>query len=120
MDEDLAQTVQDAGIENVKIRSVLTCECRPWRLYPLLRPQSGRGVMVDLGEAVGIIAAQSIGEPGTQLTMRTFHIGGTARIDEQSHIDASNAGTVKYQNVKFVENRDGKPVAINRNGCAWW
>ena len=116
IDEDLAQSVQDAGIENVRIRSVLTCECRRGVCIRCYGRNLASGRAVELGEAVGIIAAQSIGEPGTQLTMRTFHIGGTARIEEQSHIEASNAGTVRYQNVKFVENRDGKPIAINRNG----
>ena len=64
-----------------------------------------------------MIAAQSIGEPGTQLTMRTFHIGGTARFEEQSSIETRNIGTVRYQNLKTVDNRDGRPVAINRNGA---
>ncbi len=75
------------------------------------------GRPVEMGEAVGVIAAQSIGEPGTQLTMRTFHIGGTARVEEQSSIEAGNAGTLRYQNLKSVDNRDGMPVAINRNGA---
>jgi DNA-directed RNA polymerase subunit beta' len=117
IDEDLAREVQDAGIENVKIRSVLTCECKRGVCIKCYGRNLATGQIVELGEAVGIIAAQSIGEPGTQLTMRTFHIGGTARIEEQSSIEATNAGTVRYQNVKFVENRDGKPVAINRNGA---
>jgi len=117
IDEDLATAVQDAGIETVKIRSVLTCECRRGVCIRCYGRNLATGRLVELGEAVGVIAAQSIGEPGTQLTMRTFHIGGTARIEEQSSIENRNAGSVRYQNLKVVENRDGKPVAINRNGA---
>ena len=117
IDEDLATEIQDAGIETVKIRSVLTCECKRGVCVRCYGRNLATGRLVELGEAVGVIAAQSIGEPGTQLTMRTFHIGGTARIEEQSAIECRHAGTVRYQNVKFVMNRDGKPVAINRNGA---
>jgi len=117
IDEDLATAVQDAGIESVRIRSVLTCECKRGVCIRCYGRNLASGRPVELGEAVGVIAAQSIGEPGTQLTMRTFHIGGTARIDEQSSIECRNAGTVRYQNIKSVINRNGKPVAINRNGA---
>jgi DNA-directed RNA polymerase subunit beta' len=117
IDEDLATTVQDAGIESARIRSVLTCECERGVCDRCYGRDLATGKRVERGEAVGVIAAQSIGEPGTQLTMRTFHIGGTARIEEQSNIEARNAGTVRYQNLKTVTNRDGKPVAINRNGA---
>jgi DNA-directed RNA polymerase subunit beta' len=117
MDEDLSREVQDAGIETVKIRSVLTCECKRGVCIRCYGRNLATGRLVEMGEATGVIAAQSIGEPGTQLTMRTFHIGGTARIEEQSSIESNNAGTVRYQNLNVVENRDGKPVAINRNGA---
>jgi len=117
IDEDLAQAVQEAGIESVKIRSVLTCECERGVCIRCYGRNLATGRPVELGEAVGVIAAQSIGEPGTQLTMRTFHIGGTARIEEQSNIESSNAGTVRYQNLKTVDDREGRPVAINRNGA---
>jgi DNA-directed RNA polymerase subunit beta' len=117
IDEDLATEVQDAGIETVRIRSVLTCETKRGVCVRCYGRNLATGRLVELGEAVGVIAAQSIGEPGTQLTMRTFHIGGTARIEEQSGIEARNAGTVKFQNLKTVESRHGKPVAINRNGA---
>jgi DNA-directed RNA polymerase subunit beta' len=117
IDEDLAQSVQETGIEAVKIRSVLTCECERGVCIRCYGRNLATGRSVELGEAVGVIAAQSIGEPGTQLTMRTFHIGGTARIEEQSHIEAANAGTVKYQSLKTVDDREGRPVAINRNGA---
>jgi DNA-directed RNA polymerase subunit beta' len=100
----------------VRIRSVLTCEWKRGVCIRCYGRNLATGRLVELGEAVGVIAAQSIGEPGTQLTMRTFHIGGTARIDEQSSIECRNAGTVRYHNIKSVVNRNGKPVAINRNG----
>jgi DNA-directed RNA polymerase subunit beta' len=109
--------VQDAGIQSVRIRSVLTCECERGVCVRCYGRNLATGRPVELGEAVGVIAAQSIGEPGTQLTMRTFHIGGTARIEEQSGIEVRNAGTVRYVNLKTVANRDKKPVAINRNGA---
>jgi DNA-directed RNA polymerase subunit beta' len=116
MDEDLASDIQDAGIESVKIRSVLTCETRRGVCKACYGRNLATGRTVDMGEAVGVIAAQSIGEPGTQLTMRTFHIGGTARVDEQSGIESSNAGTLRYQNLKVVKNKNGQIVATNRNG----
>ena len=117
IDEDLASRVQDAGVEKVKIRSVLTCATRRG-VCALLRAQPGHGRLVELGEAVGVIAAQSIGEPGTQLTMRTFHIGGTAsRITEQSTQEAQNAGTVPFYGLQVVENkRESRLVVMNRTG----
>ncbi len=117
VDEDMAGAVQNAGIESVAIRSVLTCECARGVCVSCYGRDLSSGKEVELGEAVGVIAAQSIGEPGTQLTMRTFHIGGTARVDEQSSVESSNAGTVRYENLNTVANREGKPVAINRNGA---
>jgi DNA-directed RNA polymerase subunit beta' len=117
IDEDLSTAVQDAGIQTVKIRSVLTCECERGVCVSCYGRNLATGKEVEVGEAVGVIAAQSIGEPGTQLTMRTFHIGGTARIDDQSSIEVRNVGQVRYQNLKIVDNRSGMPVAINRNGA---
>jgi len=117
IDEDMATAVQEAGIEMVKIRSVLTCECERGVCIRCYARNLATGKPVEMGEAVGVIAAQSIGEPGTQLTMRTFHIGGTARFEEQSGLEARNVGTIAYQNLKTVENRENKPVAINRNGA---
>jgi DNA-directed RNA polymerase subunit beta' len=115
--EDLAQAVQDAGVERVKIRSVLTCESRRGVCVRCYGRNLATGRMVDIGEAVGVIAAQSIGEPGTQLTMRTFHIGGTAsRITEQSTLEARSNGFLKFQNLQTVTNRDGHFVVMNRNG----
>ncbi len=115
--EKLANLIQESGIERVKIRSVLTCECRRGVCAQCYGRNLASGHMVDIGEAVGVIAAQSIGEPGTQLTMRTFHFGGTAsRVSEQSKHNATNPGTVKFINVNTVDSKDGALVVINRNG----
>ena len=117
IDEDLASAVQAAGIEKVKIRSVLTCESKRGVCILCYGRNLGSGKMVEMGEAVGVIAAQSIGEPGTQLTMRTFHIGGTAsRVSDASHLEAKNAGTVRFINLVTVRSKDGGLVAMNRNG----
>ncbi len=104
--EDLASAIQAAGIERVKIRSVLTCESRRGVCVLCYGRNLGSGRMVELGEAVGVIAAQSIGEPGTQLTMRTFHIGGTAsRVNEQSRLEAKNNGSVRFINLASVRSQ---------------
>ncbi len=113
--EELANAIQGAGIERVKIRSVLTCETRRGVCARCYGRNLATGRMVEMGEAVGVIGAQSIGEPGTQLTMRTFHIGGTAtRVTEQSKVEAKNAGFVRFINPKVVEGR-GTLIALNRN-----
>ncbi len=115
--EDLASAIQAAGIERVKIRSVLTCESKRGVCRLCYGRNLATGRMVERGEAVGIISAQSIGEPGTQLTMRTFHIGGAAtRISEQSTQDAKSDGFVKFSNVNTVRNNKGELIAMNRNG----
>jgi len=115
--EDSAAAIQGAGIERVKIRSVLTCETRRGVCAMCYGRNLASGRPVDIGEAVGVIAAQSIGEPGTQLTMRTFHYGGTAsRVSEQSTHAARNPGKVKFLAVSTVESKKGELVAINRNG----
>jgi DNA-directed RNA polymerase subunit beta' len=115
--EDLASAIQAAGIERVKIRSVLTCESRRGACVRCYGRNLATGKLVEIGEAVGVIAAQSIGEPGTQLTMRTFHIGGTAsRVAEQTSLEAKNAGTIKFHQLQTVRNQEGFLVAMNRNG----
>ncbi|MFY9826147.1 MAG: DNA-directed RNA polymerase subunit beta' [Thermoanaerobaculia bacterium] len=115
--EALGNAVQAAGIERVKIRSVLTCETRRGVCHLCYGRNLATGKMVEIGEAVGVIAAQSIGEPGTQLTMRTFHYGGTAsRVSEQSKHIAKNPGLVKFLNVSTVESRRGSLIVINRSG----
>ncbi|MBI4853150.1 MAG: DNA-directed RNA polymerase subunit beta' [Acidobacteria bacterium] len=118
INEDLAGKIQDAGgIDRVKIRSVLTCEARRGVCINCYGRNLATGRMVEMGEAVGVIAAQSIGEPGTQLTMRTFHIGGVATgSTAQSSHEARKAGTVKFFELKTVHNREGNLVAMNRNG----
>jgi DNA-directed RNA polymerase subunit beta' len=118
IDEDTAQAIEDAGIEFVKIRSVLTCEAR----RGICRMCYGRNLatmdMVDLGEAVGILAAQSIGEPGTQLTLRTFHIGGTAaRIAEQTVRKTKVEGVIEYgERLVFVDTPEGQKVVTSYEG----
>ncbi len=115
--EELANTIQAAGIERVNIRSVLTCESRRGVCARCYGRNLATGRFVEMGEAVGVIAAQSIGEPGTQLTMRTFHIGGTAtRVTEQSKVEARNNGFVKFIDLKVVEGRGKTIVAMNRSG----
>jgi DNA-directed RNA polymerase subunit beta' len=115
--EDLASAIQAAGIERVKIRSVLTCESKRGVCRLCYGRNLATGRMVERGEAVGIISAQSIGEPGTQLTMRTFHIGGAAtRISEQSTQDAKSDGFVSFSNINTVRNNKGDLIAMNRNG----
>ena len=117
IDEELTQKIIDAGIDRVKIRSVLTCQTKFGVCKKCYGRDLGRGEEVEKGEAVGIVAAQSIGEPGTQLTMRTFHIGGAAsKIVEQTILEAKNSGTIKFININTVTNREGLLVVINRNG----
>ena len=117
IDEELTQKTIDAGIDRVKIRSVLTCQSKFGVCTRCYGRDLARGEPVEIGEAVGIIAAQSIGEPGTQLTMRTFHIGGAAsKVVEQTILEAKNPGTVKFINISTVRNRGGLLVVMNRNG----
>jgi len=117
INEELVQRIEDAGLERIRIRSVLTCASRRGVCVMCYGRDLGRGHMINLGEAVGVIAAQSIGEPGTQLTMRTFHIGGTAsRRAEQTTLESRNDGNVKFINVNTVANKDGDLVVMNRNG----
>jgi DNA-directed RNA polymerase subunit beta' len=117
IDESLAERIEDAGIEKVKIRSVLTCKSKRGVCVLCYGRDLARGRLVNVGEAIGIIAAQSIGEPGTQLTMRTFHIGGTAsRRAEQTTLESRIDGKVKFFNLKTVKNREGNLIVMNRNG----
>ena len=117
IDEALVKRIEDAGLEKVKIRSVLTCQSKRGICAKCYGRDLARGHLVNLGEAVGVIAAQSIGEPGTQLTMRTFHIGGTAsRHAEQTSLEARNEGKVSFINVNSVTTPDGHYIVMNRNG----
>jgi DNA-directed RNA polymerase subunit beta' len=117
INEDLAAEIQRSGVQRVRIRSVLTCESRRGVCIKCYGRNLATGQPVDIGEAVGVIAAQSIGEPGTQLTMRTFHIGGTARLEESSKHEARMDGTIKYVDLNVVKNRRGEITAMNRNGA---
>ncbi len=117
IDEKTADEIYNAGIENVNIRSVLTCESKRGVCGACYGRNLATGNVVQIGEAVGVMAAQSIGEPGTQLTLRTFHIGGTAaRIAAQSQVTAKQDGYVQYDNLKYVGRNDGLNIAIARNG----
>ena len=118
IDEKTAQAIEKIGVEQLKIRSVLTCETKRGCCAKCYGRNLATGQMVKLGEAVGIIAAQSIGEPGTQLTMRTFHIGGVASgTFKQPIIKAKNDGFVKFsEDLKAVQNLEGQWVALNKNG----
>ena len=116
IDEERVRLITDAGLERVMIRSVLTCETEFGVCAKCYGRDLSRGEMVNQGEAVGVIAAQSIGEPGTQLTMRTFHIGGTAtRRVEASHVEATAEGEVRYSNLRIVMDREGRRIAMSRN-----
>jgi DNA-directed RNA polymerase subunit beta' len=117
LDEGDVKHIEAAGVDKVFIRSVLTCISRNGICAMCYGRDLARGRMVNNGEATGVIAAQSIGEPGTQLTMRTFHIGGAAsRSAEQSNIMAKTKGSVKFQNVITVKSRDGSLIVMSRNG----
>ena len=119
IDEARVARIEAAGIERVLIRSVLTCQNRRGVCVMCYGRDLGRGYEVNIGEAVGIIGAQSIGEPGTQLTMRTFHIGGAAARGkiEQSSIESRSGGIVKFDNAKLVTKGDGTVVVMNRHGA---
>ncbi|MGB5232688.1 MAG: DNA-directed RNA polymerase subunit beta' [Desulfoprunum sp.] len=114
--EEKVRLIEEAGIDRVMIRSVLSCRSRRGVCAACYGRDLGRGHMVNIGEAIGVIAAQSIGEPGTQLTMRTFHIGGTARRSvEQAELKTQRGGKVGFKNLHFVENADGVKIVMNRN-----
>jgi DNA-directed RNA polymerase subunit beta' len=104
-----------AGVQEIRIRSVLTCDTQPGVCGKCYGRDLARGTPVNMGEAVGVIAAQSIGEPGTQLTMRTFHIGGAAQISEQSFVESNFEGAVKIKNLNVARNSDGDVIAMSRN-----
>ena len=118
LDEALVTKIEDAGIEEVVIRSVLTCQVKRGICAKCYGRDLARGYKVNIGEAVGIIASQSIGEPGTQLTMRTFHIGGAAARGkiEQSSLEARNEGFVRIRNANIATKRDGTVSVMNRHG----
>ena len=114
--EDDIEKIEKAGIDQVKVRSALTCETQPGICAACYGRDLARGTPVNIGEAVGVIAAQSIGEPGTQLTMRTFHIGGAAqRGAEQSKIEAPFDGKIRLDNTSLVTTEDGSEIVLSRS-----
>src|SRR5476649_2581660 len=113
--EDLAEKAEGAHVQKVRVRSVLTCDLPEGVCGKCYGRDLARGTSVNIGEAVGVIAAQSIGEPGTQLTMRTFHIGGAAQVAGQSKIEANYDGKIKIVNRNIVKNSDGELIAMGRN-----
>ncbi len=117
IDEQRAKAVDRSGIERIRIRSVLTCESKYGICVMCYGRNLATGSLVKLGEAVGIIAAQSIGEPGTQLTMRTFHIGGTAsQVFKQPQIKSKYDATLRYNDLRIVQLADGSSIVLNKNG----
>jgi DNA-directed RNA polymerase subunit beta' len=117
IDENLVAVLEDNGIDKMLVRSVITCDSRQGVCAKCYGRDLGRGHLVNIGEAVGVVAAQSIGEPGTQLTMRTFHIGGAAsRSAAVSSVQVKSSGSVKLNNLKTVKNRENNLVAVSRSG----
>jgi DNA-directed RNA polymerase subunit beta' len=117
IDEEKARIITEAGLDRVNIRSVLTCEASRGVCVLCYGRDLARGHLVNIGEAVGVIAAQSIGEPGTQLTMRTFHIGGAASgKSEQTSLESKYGGVVKLENVRLAQRGDGTEVVMSRKG----
>ncbi|MFY0658847.1 MAG: DNA-directed RNA polymerase subunit beta' [Shimia sp.] len=115
IDERMADTIDEAGVATMRIRSPLTCDAEEGVCAMCYGRDLARGTMVNTGEAVGIIAAQSIGEPGTQLTMRTFHIGGVAQGGQQSFLEASQEGKIVFENANTLENANGEILVMGRN-----
>ena len=115
MEESHLDAIQQGGVQEVKIRSALTCELVNGICGKCYGRDLARGTPVNHGEAVGVIAAQSIGEPGTQLTMRTFHIGGAAQLNEQSFVESNFDGKIVIRNKAIARNSEGHLVAMVRN-----
>ena len=117
IDEEAVEAIDNAGIEKIRIRSCLTCESKKGVCAKCYGRNLATNDWVEVGEPVGVIAAQSIGEPGTQLTMRTFHIGGTAsRVVEQTTLSAKKGGITKYSGLRTIKNQVGEIIVMNRNG----
>ncbi|GHA05825.1 DNA-directed RNA polymerase subunit beta' [Novosphingobium arvoryzae] len=116
LDEAAVAAIEATGIQAARIRSPLICEAQQGVCGTCYGRDLARGTPVNIGEAVGVIAAQSIGEPGTQLTMRTFHIGGAAQVNEQSHLEAMCDGTVQYRDIPTIVDKRGRRLSLARNG----
>ncbi|MDT0574654.1 DNA-directed RNA polymerase subunit beta' [Croceicoccus sp. F390] len=116
LDEPMVQAIEEAEVQVAKIRSPLVCEAQQGVCGTCYGRDLARGTPVNIGEAVGVIAAQSIGEPGTQLTMRTFHIGGAAQLNETSHLEAVSAGKVHYRDMPTITDKRGRRLSLARSG----
>jgi len=117
IDESMVSILEENNVDRLLVRSIITCDARQGVCAKCYGRDLGRGHMVNLGEAVGVVAAQSIGEPGTQLTMRTFHIGGAAsRSAAISNVQVKSAGTIRLSNMKTVKDKDSNLVAVSRSG----
>src|SRR5690606_3744008 len=117
LDEQWVNKLEEAGVQSIKVRSTISCESAFGVCSHCYGRDLARGHLVNIGESVGVIAAQSIGEPGTQLTMRTFHIGGAAsRAAAVDNITVKTTGSVKFNNLKSVEHANGSLVAVSRSG----
>ena len=117
LDEKLVELIEEHGVDQVVVRSSMTCETRRGLCAKCYGRDLARGHLVNMGESVGVVAAQSIGEPGTQLTMRTFHIGGAASQDTaENNVQIKNAGRIKFNNIKTVKNREKNHVVVSRSG----
>ena len=117
LDEKLVRMVEQAGVDEIMVRSPITCRTRYGVCAQCYGRDLARGRRINIGEAVGVIAAQSIGEPGTQLTMRTFHIGGAAsRAAAASNVEVKNKGTIRFHNFKGVRHEKGHLVSVSRSG----
>ena len=115
IDESLCEKIEIAGVKSFKVYSVITCESKKGVCATCYGRDLSRGKLVNIGEAIGMIAAQSIGEPGTQLTMRTFHVGGTAQIKEESSVTTQTAGKLKIINKNVVEDSKKNLIVMGRN-----
>ena len=116
LDEAMVAKIEAIGIQSIKIRSPLICESKMGVCAKCYGRDLARGTPVNIGEAVGVIAAQSIGEPGTQLTMRTFHIGGAAQLNEQSNLEAVADGTLELRDMPTITDKNGRRLSLARNG----
>ncbi|KQN27488.1 MULTISPECIES: DNA-directed RNA polymerase subunit beta' [unclassified Sphingomonas] len=116
LDEPMITTIEGLGTQSCKIRSPLVCESKIGVCGKCYGRDLARGTPVNIGEAVGVIAAQSIGEPGTQLTMRTFHIGGAAQLNETSNLEAHADGTVQFRDLRIIVDQRGRRVVLSRSG----
>jgi DNA-directed RNA polymerase subunit beta' len=116
LDETMIKAIEEAEVQSAKIRSPLVCEAEQGVCAKCYGRDLARGTPVNIGEAVGVIAAQSIGEPGTQLTMRTFHIGGAAQVNETSHLEAISDGKVVYRDMPTITDKRGRRLSLARNG----